>query len=155
MSAFAPITLPFAPRIEVGWPRHAHRPPDEDDEEEIPIGDPEPDDFDGDDWDEDDDEPIHASPRPPKGPGDADDDELPVGDPPDDDPTDDPDDEDEGEEDDEPLHGLGGVGSARCVRRCLRHVSCSRAADTPGAGSGSGCRSARPARSPSGRTAGR
>jgi hypothetical protein len=49
---------------------------------------------------------LHASPRPPRGPGDGEeDDELPMGDPPDEDDTDDPDDEDEGEEDDEPLHG--------------------------------------------------
>ena len=49
---------------------------------------------------------LHATPRPPRGPGDGEeDDELPMGDPPDEDDTDDPDDEDEGEEDDEPLHG--------------------------------------------------
>jgi hypothetical protein len=49
---------------------------------------------------------MHATPRPPRGPGDDDgDEELPIGDPPDDDETDDPNDEDEGEEDDEPLHG--------------------------------------------------
>ena len=112
MPPFVPFTPPNATRADASVPRAAHTPQPDDEEEEIPIGDPEPDDWDGDDWDEDDDEPIHALPRPPKGPGDADDDEAPVGDPPDDDPTDDPDDEDEGEGDDEPLQGKRSRGSA-------------------------------------------
>lgn len=98
---------------------------EDDDEDETPIGDPDEDDWEGEDWDDDDDEPIHACPRPPRGPGDADeDDEAPMGDPPDDDPTDDPDDEDEGEGDDEPLHGRGAPSAAsRTGGRCCRQIA--------------------------------
>ena len=117
MNAWQDLVVARPARHRPSWAPLCAGPGDDDDEEETPIGDPEPDDWDGDDWEEDDDEPIHALPRPPKGPGDGDDDELPMGDPPDDDPTDDPDDEDEGEGDDEPLQGRSPRSASSAARQ--------------------------------------